>query len=122
MRRGIVGFVLGAITALGTPAFADQNDLVLARLGTRITDGSGNVTGVVGDSASFRSLASQLGTVLAPHLLTPADTIGFGGFQLTVDYASTTIDGTAPYWRARESGNGSMLNTVGFFVRKGMWF
>jgi hypothetical protein len=123
MRRGLVGFVLGVITALGTPAFADQNDLVMARLGTRITDGSGNVTGVVGDSAEFRSLASQLGTVLAPHLLTPADTIGFGGFQLTADYATTTIDGTADYWKVREGGSPvSSMRTVGFFMRKGMWF
>lgn len=122
MRRGLVGFVLGAITASGTPAFADQNDLVMARLGTRITDGSGNVTGVVGDSVEFRSLASQLGTVLAPHLLTPADTIGFGGFQLTADYATTTIDGSADYWKVREGGTSNSMRTFGLFMRKGMWF
>src|SRR3954471_7339387 len=96
MRRGLVVLcLLGA----ASPAAADQNDLVLSRLGTRITDDMGNVTGVVGQNLELRGLASQLGVVLAPHLLTPADTIGFGGFQLTVDYATTTIDRTASYWR-----------------------
>lgn len=119
MRRGLVVlFIVGA----ATPAKADSNDLVLSRLGTRITDGSGNVTQVVGQSLELRSLASQLGVVLAPHLLTPADTIGFGGFQLTVDYASTTIDASAPYWKARESGTDNLMRTVGLFGRKGMWF
>src|SRR5688500_2902985 len=131
MRRGLVVLLLVGGTA--TPAAADQNDLVLSRLATPVTDGSGNTTQFVGDSVRFRSLTSQLGVVLAPHLLTPADTLGFGGFQLTVDYATTTIDADAPYWRALESstdptGTGSsahgegMMRTVGVFARKGMWF
>ena len=114
-------------------ARAGDNDLVLNRLGTPIMDGSGNVTGYVGQNLELRSLSSQLGVVLAPHLLTPADTIGFGGFQLTVDYATTTIDSTASYWRVLESsndpmGNGDsahgngMMRTVGVFARKGTWF
>src|ERR1044071_9184201 len=134
MRRGLVGLTLvGGLTALASPAAADQNDLVLSRLATPVMDGSGNVTGFVGQNLELRALSSQLGVVLAPHLLTPADTIGFGGFQLTVDYATTTIDSTASYWRALESspdpqGNGtgahgpSAMRTVGIFARKGMWF
>jgi hypothetical protein len=118
MRAGIVL----AIVAAATPAAADPNDLVLSRLADRVTDSSGNLTSVVGDNALFRGLASQLGVVLAPHLLTPADTNGFGGFQMTVDYSTTTIDSSADYWRARESGSSSSMNTVGFFVRKGIWF
>lgn len=113
---------LAIVAAMAMPAAADPNDLVLSRLGTRITDPNGILTGVVGQSLEFRELSSQLGVVLAPHLLTPADTVGFSGFQMTVDYASTSIDSGASYWRARESGSSSMMNTVGFFVRKGMWF
>jgi hypothetical protein len=112
-------------------AVADVNDLVIGRLATRTDTVSG--LSVVPQNADFRSLASELGVVLAPHMLTPADTLGFGGFQLTVDYATTTIDPTAGYWRAREAspdpaGTGGTahgpdaLSTVGFFVRKGMWF
>ena len=118
-RRAIVLTLVGFVST----ASADSNDLVLSRLGTRITDASGTVTSVVGDALEFRSLASQLGVVLAPDLLTPADSIGFSGFQLTVDYGGTTIDRGAGYWRALEGTTvPSMMNTIGFFVRKGMWF
>jgi len=105
-----------------TAAHADSNDLVLSKLGTRITDSMGNTTAVVGDPLAFRALASQLGTVLAPDLLTPADTLGFSGFQLTVDYASTTIDQTADYWKVLQGAAPSSMQTVGFFARKGLWF
>jgi hypothetical protein len=127
------GIALAFLCITGTAAHADDNDLVLGRLATRVTDGSGNLTNVVGQNLELRSLASQLGVVLAPHLLTPADTLGFGGFQLTVDYATTTIDSSASYWRVLESspdpgGTGSTshgqgtMRTVGFFARKGLWF
>lgn len=123
---------LGLCLAPGA-ASADPNDLVLTRLGTRITDNMGNLTNVVGQNLEFRALASQLGVVLAPHMLTPADTIGFGGFQLTADYSTTTIDPNGPYWKARlgspdPSGTGGVahgpdsLSTFGIFARKGMWF
>lgn len=128
-RLGAGAFAL--LVALPHEAAADVNDLVLSRLATK-TVGGGETT-IVPQNADFRSLASQLGVVLAPHMLTPADSLGFGGFQLTVDYATTTIDPKAAYWRAREASpnpdgvagiaNGpSALSTVGFFARKGMWF
>lgn len=130
MRRGLVVLMLLGQAA---PGAADPNDLVMSRLATKTTDGSGNVISSIGQSLEMRALASQLGVALAPHLLTPADTIGFGGFQLTVDYASTTIDSSASYWRVLQSspdptGTGSaphgvdVLRTIGLFARKGMWF
>jgi hypothetical protein len=121
---------LGA--ALGVrPAAAGDNDLVLARLSTQV--GSGTDARTIGQSLELRSLVSELGVALAPRLLTPADTLGFGGFQLSADLASTSITADAPFWRARRSspeptstdpiahGPGT-LPTVGVFVRKGMWF
>ncbi len=118
LRRSIL---LAAV--LVSPAAADDNDLVLGRLGTPLTNGQGAVIGVVGQNLEFRSLASELGVALAPRLMTPADTIGFGGFQLTVDYATTTVDGDASHWRAREATDRpDGLSTLGLFVRKGMWF
>lgn len=127
-----LGLVAPAVLAPAT-AHADVNDIVLSRLSTRITDGGGNLVNAVGQNLEFRALASQLGVVLAPHLLTPADTVGFGGFQFTVDYSATTIDANASYWKARagsedpagtgSAGHGSdMMSTVGLFARKGMWF
>src|SRR5689334_1299025 len=119
MRAGIAAAI---ILVLCAPAAADSNDLVLSRLGTRIMTG-GTVTSIVGQNLEFRALASQLGVVLAPHLLTPADSIGFSGFQFTVDYAMTTIDQGAPQWRALEaSAAPTSMRTVGLFARKGMWF
>ena len=113
-------------------AAADSNDLVLNRLTTRMTDGNGMLT-VIPQNLEFRALASELGVVLAPHLLTPADTIGFAGFQFTVDAAATTITSGAAFWRAREGSANptattdggaqapSSLRTIGFFARKGIW-
>jgi hypothetical protein len=126
----------GAVAVLGvlwtSAARADSNDLVLGRLATRSMDSTGQLV-ITPQNLEFRELASQLGVVLAPRLLTPADTLGFGGFQFAVDAASTTIDSTASYWRAREGapdptgmGTGTeaakQLRTVGFFARKGLWF
>lgn len=133
MVRRVVACSLALGILAPALAAADGNDLVLSRLGTRITDNMGALTNVVGQNLEFRALASQMGVVLAPHLLTPADTVGFGGFQLTVDYATTTIDPNGAYWRARTGspdpgGTGnvahgpSSLSTVGLFARKGMWF
>lgn len=120
------------VLCLSRIAAADTNDLVMSRLATRIID-EGRVIGVVGQNLEFRALASQLGVVLAPRLLTPADTLGFGGFQFVVDGSSTVIDDVQSYWRALVSspdplgnqgkphGRG-VMRTVGFFARKGLWF
>jgi hypothetical protein len=126
---------LALLVALATSrvAAADSNDLVLNRLTTRMTDGNGMLT-VVPQNLEFRALASELGVVLAPHLLTPADTVGFDGFQFTVDAAATTIDSSGAFWRVREGApnpsattDGGVLapkslRTIGFFARKGIWF
>jgi hypothetical protein len=110
------------VLALAAPAAAEPNDLVLSRLGQPVFDNTGKQIGFMGDNLAFRELSSQLGVVLAPHLLTPADSIGFSGFQFSVDYTTTTIDNTAAYWRATENAAPGMMRTVGFFARKGMWF
>src|SRR5215475_9064653 len=140
MVRGALA-ALAAALALGVggsrcsprPAAADQNDLVMSRLATRITDDTGRVLAVVGQNLEFRARASQLGVVLAPHLLTPADTLGFAGFQFDADVSQTTIDSIQPYWRVlagtRDPGGmnriahgAGVLRTVGMFAHKGLWF
>lgn len=121
-----------ALVALATPATAEagDNDLILSRLGLIRTDGAGEPIAVVGQNLEFRALASELGVVLAPRLMAPADTLGFGGFQFSADVGTTSISSDASWWRARESspgmtgashGSGTM-STVGVFARKGMWF
>src|SRR5262245_19694972 len=95
MRRGAPALVI--VAALSAHARADINDLVLSRLTNRVAEET-----TIPQNVELRALASQLGVVLAPHLLTPADTLGFAGIQLTVDYATTTVDTVAQYWRVRE--------------------
>src|ERR1041384_5181313 len=137
MVRGAL-VALGALATLGAvfparPAAADPNDLVMSRLATRITDDTGRVLSVVGENLEFRALASQLAVVLAPHLLAPADTLGFGGFQFDLDVSQTSIDSIQPYWRvlagtrdpsgANNIAHGAgVLRTIGLFARKGLWF
>jgi len=88
----------------------------------------------------YRSLMSELGVVVAPRLLTPADTLGYAGFQFSAELGITTINNNRtvngdtsniPYWNGIESVNRmspnatrppSSLATVGGFVRKGLWF
>jgi hypothetical protein len=130
MVRGAL-FAL-AVIGLVRPAAADSNDLIMARLATRFSDG-GRVLSTIAQNLEFRALSSQLGVALAPRLLTPADTLGFGGFQFTVDGSSSVIDDKQSYWRAlasspdplaasgRRHGRG-VLRTVGMFARKGLWF
>jgi hypothetical protein len=117
MRRGLA---IAMVAALVAPADADSNDLVLGRLATPVV--VGGTTHYVEDSLAFRELSSALGVVLAPDLLTPADTLGFDGFQITADASQTTIDPNGAYWRALESAPPSSMRTFGLFVRKGMWF
>ncbi|MEJ7599226.1 MAG: hypothetical protein WKG01_15070 [Kofleriaceae bacterium] len=122
-----------ALVALGAPrpAAADANDLVMARLTEAVETADG--TRYIPQNAELRALASQLGVVMAPHLLTPADTLGFAGFQLTADFTTTTVDTGERYWRVLDgtrdpAGTGGashgdgMMRTIGMFVRKGMWF
>jgi hypothetical protein len=121
MRALAIGFA-ALLAAPSVPARADSNDLVLQRLGTPHMDAMGRITSFTGSNLEFRELSSALGVVLAPHLLTPADTIGFSGFQFSVDYATTTIDKQGAYWRALEGPVPDGMTTVGLFARKGMWF
>ena len=135
VRRALVAlaviFVLGPLGP--RRAAADQNDLVLSRLATRVTDDTGRVLDIVPENLEFRALASQLGVVLAPHLLSPADTLGFGGFQFDLDVSQTSIDSLQPYWRVlagsrdptgtnRLAHGAGVLRTIGLFAHKGLWF
>lgn len=125
------GLVVCGLTPWTSPAHADDNDIVLSRLGNAIN--VGGTMDVIGDSQDFRSAISELGVVLAPRLMSPADSLGFGGFQFSVDTSFTTINSGENYWRMRESstdpaGTGAgdhgsgVMRTTGLFMRKGMWF
>jgi hypothetical protein len=116
-----------ALVCMSPLAAADPNDLVMSRLASKLAGG-----GAIGQNLEFRALSSQLGVVLAPHLLSPADTLGYGGFQLDVEASQTTIDSAQPYWRVLAgspdpAGTGGVahgdgfLRTIGVFAHKGLW-
>ena len=114
-----------ALVASGAPARADKNDLVLSRLGRPNSAG----TDVVPYNQDFRSLVSELGVVIAPKFLSPADSLGYSGFQFSADFAWTSIDNDARYWCATEESSGcggggkgsGQMQTLSLFARKGLW-
>jgi len=74
---------------------------------------------------------SELGVVMAPQLNTPADTLGFGGFQFSVEVSTTQISRDKAFWNGVAGVDpanpqawrpSSSLTTVGGYVRKGLWF
>jgi hypothetical protein len=98
----------------------------------------GQVTGTAPDSdgqTRFRSMMSELGVAIAPRLMTPADTLGFAGFQFSAELGVTKINGDrkvggVAYWDGIQKVDAtaplarrpdSYLTTVGGFVRKGLW-
>jgi len=117
----------------GAPrAHADENDIVMSRLGVITNDAMGNPTNAFGNNLLFRSMVSELGVIFAPRLLTPANTLGFSEFQFSFDLGFTSINDTGDYWRVLESspsptGSGvshgsGLKKTFGMFMRKGIWF
>jgi hypothetical protein len=94
---------------------------------------SHSVTGFSLDAdaqSRFRSLMSELGVVMAPRLQTPADTLGYAGFQFSAELGFTKISADKLYWNgvagvkpdaALTARPDSYLATVGGFVRKGLW-
>src|ERR1043165_9346035 len=50
------------------------------------------------DDAAFKRIIGQYGFAFAPLAMYPARTTGFGGFQIGVQAAYTSIDHKADYW------------------------
>jgi hypothetical protein len=137
---------VAALTGPGR-AWAGKNDLRLLNLcppdpntnecswwvNRGMTDGV--TTPDVDGQSRFRSLMSELGFAIAPRLMTPADTLGYAGFQFSAELGITTINpnrrvGDRAYWdgiAGVEPTNpaamrpDSHLTTIGGYVRKGLW-
>lgn len=147
LRLVVFGIALFLIAAAGN-ALAGKNDLNLVNLCPQAStsalgvqecswikrDANGLITGVTIDEAgrsNFRSLMSELGVVLAPRIPMPADTIGFAGFLITGELGFTQISNNKSYWNGVSAVSPQALNssrpdatltTVGFFLRKGIWW
>jgi hypothetical protein len=147
LRLALGSLAVAGLVARGGVAQAGKNDLqlinlcdphVVTGLGSECSwvkrDGAGLITGPVtvdpDGQARFRSLMSELGVVIAPRLQTPADTLGYAGFQFSAELGVTKINANQSYWNGvagvdpsnpAAARPGSYLTTVGAFVRKGMW-
>jgi hypothetical protein len=133
--------VVGLVLSWQAVARADKNDLKLLNL-CLTPDGANHCAGGSDPNAQsrYRSLMSELGVVVAPRLMTPADTLGYAGFQFSGELGITTINNNRKvsndptgiaYWNGIEGVRAdnpnaarpsSSLITVGGFVRKGLWF
>lgn len=101
-------------------AFAGKYDLDLTPLG-RLEASGGNAV-IVQDNAAFRSLSSELGTMIAPKPVDPADSLGLSGFALSTDFSVNTLSGDEAYWRDTRSGNGdTAAASMQIMGRKGLW-
>ena len=79
---GTIG--LGLLVLPGV-ARAGKYDLDLTPLGEQTAGG------IIRDDAAFRSLSSELGVVMAPQPMDPADSLGLSGFALSADFTISTI-------------------------------
>lgn len=96
--------------AASTHAAAAANDVNLLRL---VRDGAP-------DNDGFHSLVRELGVVMTPTSLQPAETTGQSGFDFGLDYTFHTMRFDKAYWQsARENPATPLLMTLGARARKG---
>jgi hypothetical protein len=124
MRALTVGLCALAVAMLAaSSARADKNDLTLERI-----IGPPSAPGMFSDPTDpvrqtmYKSLMSELGVVMAPRALTPADTLGYSGFQLGFETSFTQISNTADFWqKGVEKVSSGFLPTISVMARKGIW-
>lgn len=141
VSRGALALFAGAAGLLAAPGASHaycpsqapdtSNDLALECLiGQRKTGESASPT--LREQSNYRSLLSELSTVLAVPVLHPADTVGFTGYHFSFDTTVTTISRDAEYWSGVANNgdrvgagvrhvSGSALPVFSVMLRKGMW-
>jgi hypothetical protein len=100
-------------------AHAGKYDLDLTPLGRLEAQGGSAV--IVQDDAAFRSLSSELGTLIAPKPVDPADSLGLSGFAVSTDISINTISNSQNYWQATSSGADRAAPSLQIMGRKGLW-
>ena len=108
-RTSASWMTLAACLALATPALAGENDLVLSRLATFDPNEFGTTEmpcmpacGVVRpDVEGFKNLTAELGEVMAPRLVNPAETLGQAGYAVafitSFSFAPTAASSADPF-------------------------
>ncbi|MBI2372868.1 MAG: hypothetical protein HYV07_02595 [Deltaproteobacteria bacterium] len=117
-------FVLG----LPASAAAGGNDF---RLNATLPNGEGiffqTDTGSVFTprTEAWTAFANELGSVIAPRIASPAETLGHGGFALGLLWSGSMVSSSADYWKATSVGQSTgqprgLLQTLQLEVRKGL--
>jgi hypothetical protein len=122
-RRFLLSFALVAAGLASSEVQAGTYDLNLSRLGSVSAGGVPS-----GDDAAFRSVASELGVLMAPKPVDSADSLGLSAFAISADFSLNSISNTADYWTKTTGGaggNAAGLNkfapTMQVMGRKGLW-
>lgn len=110
----LASLVVGGSSA----AHAGRYDLDLSRLG-RVGPGGATVQRF---DEHFRSLSSELGSVLAPRPSDSSDSLGLAGFSLSADLGSSTISHQEEFWTRTTNGPPlGALASLQLMMRKGLW-
>lgn len=117
---GLVHAGLWLTVALGLgyaePAHAGKYDVNLGRL-TTVENGE-----IRPRYSDFRSLSSELGTLVAPRPMDPADSLGLAGFAFSADVTLNTLAGNRAYWRDATDGRaGKVAPSLQLMGRKGLY-
>ncbi len=117
-----------------TPIFAAPNDISLVSLVERDANGNPILQNGIPQPRldDFRALSAEVGAMLTPTALWPADTTGIAGFDFAVETAFHDINESASYWQdatqrsvdssqsgVRDPSAPPFLTTLGFRGRKG---
>jgi hypothetical protein len=114
-----LGIALG-LALWPTAARAGKYDLDLTPLGRLEVQGTRSV--IVQDNAAFRSLSSELGTIMAPKVVDPADSLGLSGFAVSADVSVNTLSSNQAYWVAPTRGGADgAAPSIQIMGRKGLW-
>lgn len=130
MLRKLLVFVGTTIAVLSTAqsATALDNDLVLSRFADFDPQQFGdcvNACGIVEpNEALFNALVEDLGQVIAPRLVSPAETLGEAGFAFNMMTSFSIVDAEAEHWQTgvQDRDPESTWATGHLQIRKGLPF
>jgi hypothetical protein len=118
--------MLAAALLWATTLVSAPNDF---RLNATRADGSGILfTGVSPDAQAWERFTTELAYVLAPRLVGPAETLGYGGFQVATYWSGTVVSASDGTWDVTERARGSegeasgVMQTLTLDVKKGLPF
>jgi hypothetical protein len=124
--RGLwVLVVLGLAVVAAPQAHAGDKDLSLRRLAEAVPvdpNDPNTKFNANPDVNSFRALSRDLGVIFGPKFLAPAETLGEAGFDVGVEFSSSTVDEQAAHWRALDGGTPDSFLMGQVHVRKGLPF